>query len=160
MRYGYRIGTLSFLIPGGTGSEVVPLMNPAAMPNSPRWLRGVINLRGALVPVFDLAGVLGMDRDQPGDSAHGTGAKPVILVLDKGEHAAGMLIDGFPRPLIGLRTVIQLPPLPESLRDHVAAAYADDEAIWLELAHQGLLLELATRAERAVAQAQSAGVSI
>lgn len=151
VHYGYRIGTLSFLIPGGTGSEVVPLMNPAAIPNSPRWLRGVINLRGALVPVFDLASVLGLDIDQPGDSAHGPGAKPVFLVLDKGDHAAGILIDGFPRPLINLRAVVQLPPLPESLRNHVAAAYADNEAIWLELAHQGLLLELASRVERTVA---------
>lgn len=151
VRYGYRVGTLSFLIPVGTGSEVVPLTKPAAIPNSPAWLLGVINLRGSLVPVFDLANVRGVGEDRTADRDNGPGTKPMILVLDKGDRAAGMLIDGFPLPLTGLRTVNQMPPLPEALRAHVGAAYASDEAIWLEMACEGLLLELGTMAERAAA---------
>jgi len=151
VRYGYRVGGLSFLIPVGTGSEVVPPMNTAMIPNSPKWLLGVINLRSSLVPVFDLANALGTDEDRAADGGNASGRKRVILVLDKGERAVGVLIDGFPRPLTGLRAVTQLPQLPEVLRSHVATAYADDEAIWLEFAHEGFLLDFGTRAECATA---------
>lgn len=151
VRYGYRVGTVSFLVPLATGSEVVPLLDPATLPNSPKWLRGMVNLRGSLVPVFDLASVLGVDEDRAGERGGGRATKPVILVLDKGERAAGFLIDGFPRALAGLRPVAQMPQLPEALTAYVAAAYADDESVWLEMAHEGLLLELGARVKHAAA---------
>jgi len=151
LRYGYRVGSLSFLIPSGAGSEVVPLTSPAAIPNSPDWLLGVVNLRGSLAPVFDLAIVLGVGEDRAAGRDDGSGTKPMILILDKGERAAGVLIDDLPRPLTGLRPVAQVPQLPEALRAFVPAAYADDAGIWLELGYEGLLLELGARAERAAA---------
>ncbi len=151
VRYGFRVGSLSFLIPWGTGSEVVPLVSPAAIPNSPKWLLGVVNLRGSLVPVFDLGKVLGVAVDRAAERANAPGTKSAILVLDKGERAAGLLIDGFPCRLVGLRPAPQLPALPEELRAHVSTACADDAEIWLELEYDGLLLELGAAATRAPA---------
>lgn len=151
VRYGYRVGTLCFLISSGTGSEVVPLTRPAPIPSSPRWLLGLVNLRGTLVPVFDVSHTFGLGGGVAAEPGNASVAKPMILVLDKGDRAAGLLINGFPCPLSGLRSVPQLPLLPEALRAHVAGAWADDTDIWLELGLEGLLLELGAKAERPAA---------
>lgn len=142
-RYGFRIGTLSLLVPLGIGSEVLAWSPPAALPNSPGWLLGVINLRGALVPVFDLAPMFDGDADHATTAPDGPDARRMILVLDKGDRAAGLVIDGHPRPLRGMRATPQLPALPATLQAYVSAAWADDADVWLDFGHESLLLELA-----------------
>jgi chemotaxis signal transduction protein len=133
LRYGFRSGGLSLLIQGGVGSEVVPMMPLAAIPNGPGWLQGVINLRGNLVPVCDLAQML---SDAPDAAAR----KTMILVLDKGDKAAGFVIDGHPVALNDLRPTNQVPELPEFLANYVRAAHSTDEEVWLEFDHEGFLL--------------------
>src|SRR5262249_53729688 len=58
VRYGVRIAGLGLLIGSKTGAEVVFPLPLAAMPNSPEWLLGIINLRGNLLPVIDLYAAL------------------------------------------------------------------------------------------------------
>ncbi|MDQ1314812.1 MAG: twitching motility protein PilI [Pseudomonadota bacterium] len=136
LRYGFRSGGLSLLIQGGVGSEVVPMMPLAAIPNGPGWLQGVINLRGNLVPVCDLAQMLSDAPDAPDVAAR----KTMILVLDKGDKAAGFVIDGHPVALNDLRLTNQVPELPEFLANYVRAAHSTDEEVWLEFDHEGFLL--------------------
>lgn len=133
LRYGFRSGGLSLLINGGVGSEVVPMMPLAIIPNGPAWLLGVINLRGNLIPICDLA------RLQP-DAPETDARKTMILMLDKGEKAAGFIIDGHPCALTDLRPLNQVPALPEFLARHVRAASSTEEEIWLEFDHEGFLL--------------------
>lgn len=132
IRYGFHAAGLCLLIRQGTGSELVPMMPFAAIPNGPGWLLGVINLHGNLVPVCDLGRALGRDA--------GSGsAKPMILVIDKGVKSAGFLIDGYPRALADLRPASQVQGLPDLLARHVAATLATDEEVWLEFDHEGFL---------------------
>lgn len=133
LRYGFRAGGLSLLIHGGVGSEVVPMMPLAAIPNGPGWLLGVINLRGNLIPVCDLLQLLP-------DAPEVAGRKTMILVLDKGEKAAGFVIDGHPVALNDLRPTNQVPELPEFLANYVRAAHSTDDEVWLEFDHEGFLL--------------------
>jgi twitching motility protein PilI len=134
VRYGFRAIGLSFLIRERVPSEVVPMMPFAAIPNGPGWLLGMINLHGNLVPVCDLGRVLG------GDAAAGS-AKPMILVLDKGDKAAGFVIDGYPFAVTGLRQASQVPGLSELLRRHVTDTLATENEVWLEFDHEGFLEE-------------------
>lgn len=133
-RYGFRSAGLGLLIRPGVGSEAVPMMPMAAIPNGPDWLLGVINLRGNLVPVCDLRRLIGSNPDAPLE-------KPMILVLDKGEQAAGFLIDGYPVALTSLRPANQLPGLPQPLEKHVRTMIAINEELWLEFDHEGFLEE-------------------
>jgi len=94
----------------------------------------MINLHGNLVPVCDLGRVLG------GDAAAGS-AKPMILVLDKGDKAAGFVIDGYPFAVTGLRQASQVPGLSELLRRHVTDTLATENEVWLEFDHEGFLEE-------------------
>jgi chemotaxis signal transduction protein len=83
--------------------EVLPLVDPTPMPSWPPHVLGVIELRGELMPLVDVAEVLG----QP--------ARPVspaqrILVLSLPERTLGVLVDtvegvasGHLRPTVGFR---------------------------------------------------------
>ncbi|MCX7156601.1 MAG: chemotaxis protein CheW [Rhodocyclales bacterium] len=132
LRYGFRAVGLSMLIREGMPSEVLPMMPYAAIPNGPGWLLGMINLHGTLVPVCDLRRVLET-------GAEGGSAKPMILVLDKGDKAAGFVIDGYPCAVTGLRPTSQVSGLPDLLGRHVTATLATDDEVWLEFDHAGFL---------------------
>lgn len=134
-RYGFRAGGLGLLIASDGDSEAISAPAITPIPNSVPWLRGMLNLRGALVPVFDLARVLG-------SSAPAGRERPVVLVLGKGAQAVGMITDGYPRPLQALSRVAQRPELPAALEAHVAAAYTHDEDVWFEFDHEAFFLSL------------------
>jgi chemotaxis signal transduction protein len=85
-RQGFRIGSLNLMIRFEDGSELTELPDVYRLPNAPGWVRGMANLHGMLIPVFDLAGYLGLARDAQ--------AKPMLLVLSHGADAAGVVIDG------------------------------------------------------------------
>ena len=61
-------------------TDVTPL------PNTPPFVRGVINLRGAVVPIFDLRVRLGGGVTQP------TSAN-VVIVVEIGAESCGLLVD-------------------------------------------------------------------
>jgi purine-binding chemotaxis protein CheW len=58
-----------------------------ALPNSPAHIRGVINLRGAIVPVIDLRKRFGQDFTDPTPSH-------VIVIVAVGDIQNGLLVDG------------------------------------------------------------------
>lgn len=56
------------------------------LPHSPHFVRGVINLRGTVLPVLDLSSRLGMPPVE-GD------ARNVIIVVHSGSQSVGLLVD-------------------------------------------------------------------
>lgn len=56
------------------------------LPHSPSFVRGVINLRGSVLPIVDLAMRLGQEAPEP-TSRH------VIIIAQIGEQIAGFLVD-------------------------------------------------------------------
>lgn len=124
-RYGFRIGALGLLIKQDCGSEVLQLPALWALPGAPPWLLGLINLRGNLVPLYELRQILGL-------GAKPANAKSLVLIFDQGEKAVAVMIDEFPVPLHDLTPLPHLPQLPTSLSGHVHRGYVKDEVIWLE----------------------------
>ena len=58
----------------------------AALPMVPSYVRGVINLRGAVVPIFDLADRLGLTPIEPE-------ARHVIIISQVNEQTVGFVVD-------------------------------------------------------------------
>jgi purine-binding chemotaxis protein CheW len=56
------------------------------LPQSPHYMRGVINLRGAVLPIMDLAARLELPPTQPSE-------RSVIIVVQVGERLVGLLVD-------------------------------------------------------------------
>jgi purine-binding chemotaxis protein CheW len=44
--------------------EIIPVPALTKVPGTPDWIRGVVNLRGAVVPVIDLAGKFGVGKSE------------------------------------------------------------------------------------------------
>lgn len=56
------------------------------LPHAPSYMKGVINLRGTVLPVMDLAERLGLPRREHSD-------RNVIIVVKHGEAMTGLLVD-------------------------------------------------------------------
>jgi purine-binding chemotaxis protein CheW len=56
------------------------------IPNSPAHVRGVVNLRGVIVPIFDLRARFGMGLTDPG-KMH------VVIIVAAGTRTVGLLVD-------------------------------------------------------------------
>lgn len=140
-RYGFKIGALGLLIQIGCGSEVMQMPTIWTLPGSPPWLLGLINLRGNLVPVYELGQVLSIERQT-------ARTKPLVLVFDQGDKAVGIVIEDFPKPLSEMSSLPNLPQLPTALNGHVLTGYIKDHMIWLEFDHASFFEELVRGAER------------
>jgi len=64
--------------------------NVTPIPNTPKYIKGVINLRGAIVPIIDLRKRFGLDSIE-------YGATTVVIVLkviaERGERIMGIVVD-------------------------------------------------------------------
>jgi chemotaxis signal transduction protein len=137
-RMAVRVGQLALLLPWDGGREVMPAPASARIPHTVAWLRGIANVRGALVPVVDLAAALGVER----------AALPAyLLICGEGETALGLLIDGLPRVLEidAANRIPDRPVLAALLDDCVVAAYQQDGRAWLDLDLPSLFESLAAR---------------
>jgi purine-binding chemotaxis protein CheW len=73
------------------------------LPHVPGYVRGVINLRGNVLPVVDLRARLGQGMTD-------ASAKHVIIVVNDGTHTTGMLVDAVSDIITLSNTDVQPPP--------------------------------------------------
>ncbi len=64
--------------------EIVPMRPATRLPGAPEWVRGLVNMRGALVTVADLSARFGVPR--PGDTGD-------VLVVEAEGKVLGVLVD-------------------------------------------------------------------
>lgn len=82
----FRVGTSSYAIDASHILEIVPSQPLVLLPNAPPLIEGVVDLRGTLVPVADLARVLG-------DSARVSEERSRIVVVRIDELVFGLRVD-------------------------------------------------------------------
>jgi twitching motility protein PilI len=134
LRFGVCIGDIGLLVPAGMHSELVEHTRIYPLPTAPHWFLGLINLRGTLVPVFDLKALFQMDNPAT--------QKTSLLVLNKDEQAVGFLIDDLPVALSNTRRLTHFPILPTVLRGHAQIVYVQDDRIWVEFEFDGFFHEV------------------
>ncbi|MDI1363599.1 MAG: chemotaxis protein CheW [bacterium] len=82
----FCIGEQEFCIDVKTVREIRGWTPATPIPHAPSYLRGVINLRGAIMPVIDLRNRLGLGVTVP-ETRH------VIVVVECQDRLAGILVD-------------------------------------------------------------------
>lgn len=121
---GFLLGGQSCLAGLGQVSEILHMPKVTRVPNVRNWVLGVANVRGRLVPVMDLAGMLGL-------VSRSNARNRRVLVVDQGEMLAGLLVDAvlgmqqFPQD--GLRS---LPGQQMGMADFVRDGFVKDERVW------------------------------
>jgi purine-binding chemotaxis protein CheW len=85
-------------------SEVHPLRDLTPLPGTPSFIRGIVNLRGRILPVYDLKKFFGLPEQGVTDLHR-------IIVADGGDFEIGLLAD----VVLGVRELSRAalsPPLP------------------------------------------------
>lgn len=107
---GTETELLSFLVGGQDYSvdimsvrEIRGGAKATSLPHSPDYVRGVINLRGTVLPIMDLSKRLGMSTKVDGD-------RNVIIVVAVGERTVGLMVDAVSDILTIPEDEIQPPP--------------------------------------------------
>lgn len=87
--------------------EIKGWIEPTRLPNAPAYVRGVTNLRGTMVPVFDLRARFGLGATEP-TRLH------VIIIVAVERRIVGMLVDAVSDILTVRQEQVQ--PAPETER--------------------------------------------
>lgn len=106
----FRVGEQEFCVDIAAVRELRGWSETTPLPHSPDYVRGVINLRGLVLPVLDMAARLGLPPTE-------AGARHVIVVVRIGEQLVGLLVDAVRDIFVAAEGEIQ--PTPE-LGDDVA----------------------------------------
>lgn len=77
-----------YAIPASCAREVMLWQQPRKLPGSPSWVEGVVNLRGSIIPVCDLAQALGLRTERPR-----TEDTSIVIVSVEGGESAGFTVD-------------------------------------------------------------------
>ncbi|WP_426958714.1 chemotaxis protein CheW [Muricoccus radiodurans] len=99
----FRIGAQEFCVDIMAVREIRGWTPATPLPHAPAYVRGVINLRGAVLPIVDLAERLGLPPSEPSQ-------RHVIIVAQVGKQVLGLLVDAVSDILTVGDAVIQPPP--------------------------------------------------
>ena len=88
---GFRLGKDEFAIQVLRVREIMGLQEVTVVPQTPAYLKGVMNLRGRAIPVIDLKMKLGMPVSEPSPRAS---TIVVHLESEGGRLLMGILVDG------------------------------------------------------------------
>ena len=123
----FSLGTEEYALPIGTVSEIIRFTEPRTVASEAAWIRGVIGLRGKIIPIFDLAARMGLDTDsEPGK----------IVIVETGTGQVGVMVDEVEEVL----TVAagQLEPVPTANTDSIEAIAKIEDRLVILLNAEGL----------------------
>ncbi len=136
--YGFQIGTNHLLAPLNVYCELLTQVRIEALPNSPEHFLGLSNVRGNLVPVYQLEPLLGEKPITP----------KYALVIGNLQQAGALLINAKPKPydLNSFQQCEQAIAINDLLQNAVVAQYENDNTLWHMINHKQLFQQLANTA--------------
>lgn len=119
------IGNIGLLLPDDEVSELVEKMDVCRLPNTSAWFNGVTNVRGSMIPVFDLHELFAIDYER---------LQRRLIVVGESENAVAFWVDDFPQ-LITLTSEDKMgstPPIPSLIKEYAREYYLRDDQIWVD----------------------------
>lgn len=133
-RYGYCIGGYGFLVDESVPGEVVIAPEIFPVPKAPEWLLGLTNVRGNIVPVFDLWKFVRTHKPERETCT--------VLVLEQGETAVGLVIDGLPKPVPADSQAVRASLSMPALQPYLGRVVQAFDCEWWEFDYQQFLTRL------------------
>lgn len=144
----FRLGREYYALPIEQVHEIIRLQPVTRLPRTARFMEGIINLRGEVVPVIDLRKRFDLEAAESSETR--------IVVAEVGEVRMGMVVDAVTEVLRISRDVVQPPEAFRSLMDvefMTGVAKLEDRLI--------VILDLealfSVREQQAMARARQAG---
>jgi purine-binding chemotaxis protein CheW len=79
----FSLGEEEYALPITHVQEIIRYTEPRGVASQTPWVKGVISLRGKIVPVYDLASRLGLDC---------SGVASKIVMVESGDQMAGVIV--------------------------------------------------------------------
>lgn len=135
----FRVGAQEYCIDIQEVREIRGWTQATALPQAPAYVRGIVNLRGAVLPIVDLT-------ERFGFGAGETSVRSAIIVVAAHNGLVGMLVDEVLEILTAKPDDIRpTPPVCEKREAFVRGVVVVEERLvsWLELQHVLPVVELA-----------------
>jgi purine-binding chemotaxis protein CheW len=82
----FTLGTEHYALGIQQVHEIIRYSEPRSVASRADWVRGIISLRGRIVPVYDLAARLGVPSELTEQAK--------IVIVEAGSETAGVIVDG------------------------------------------------------------------
>ncbi len=81
----FSLGSEEYALPIGSVHEIIRFTEPRTVASEAAWIRGVIGLRGKIIPIFDLASRMELENlgSEPGK----------IVIVESGNGQVGVMVD-------------------------------------------------------------------
>ncbi len=139
-RQGFRLNNYNLMVRFEDGNQISEIPNIYPLPNAPKWFLGMSNINGQTIPVFNLKeyfGITNYDQDSQRIKVNKitTDKKtPMLFVIQQGDNATGIIIDGLLERLDIDDSKIQ--PninLPNKLKNCTHHTYLLNKELWYDL---------------------------
>jgi purine-binding chemotaxis protein CheW len=81
----FSLGSEEYALPIGSVHEIIRYTEPRTVASEAAWIRGVIGLRGKIIPIFDLAARMELEK---------VGSEPgKIVIVESGTGQVGVMVD-------------------------------------------------------------------
>lgn len=142
---GFRVGNTQLVLPMNEVSEILRYPNITKVPSALRWVKGLANIRGNLLPIMDMLSFIDNQSTRLGKSSR-------VLVMNHGELSSGLLVD----EVYGMRHFFteehsnDMPQVSKTLKKYLKGSFVQNEITWgvfsvAKLAQSSEFLNIAAR---------------
>jgi len=124
----FSLGSEEYALPIGSVHEIIRFTEPRTVASEAAWIRGVIGLRGKIIPIFDLASRMELDTV---DSTPGK-----IVIVESGTGQVGIMVDEVEEVLTVSSE--QLEDVPSANGDSIEAIAKIEDRLVILLNPEGL----------------------
>lgn len=104
----FRLSSEEYALPITKVKDINRFMPLTKMPKSPAFMKGVINLRGEIIPVVDLRERFGLTANEANDDSR-------IMIVDFNNQLIGVVVDGVTEVITIPTAEIDIPPATSKL---------------------------------------------
>jgi purine-binding chemotaxis protein CheW len=124
----FSLGSEEYALPIGAVHEIIRFTEPRTVASQEAWIRGVIGLRGKIIPIFDLASRMELESlsSEPGK----------IVIVETGTGQVGVMVDEVEEVLTVSSD--QLEDVPTARRDSIEAIAKIEDRLVILLNAEGL----------------------
>jgi purine-binding chemotaxis protein CheW len=124
----FSLGSEEYALPIGSVHEIIRFTEPRSVASDAAWIRGVIGLRGKIIPIFDLASRMELDS---------VGSEPgKIVIVESGTGQVGVMVDEVEEVLTV--TADQLEDVPSANSESIEAIAKIEDRLVILLNPEGL----------------------
>ena len=124
----FSLGSEEYALPIGSVHEIIRFTEPRTVASEAAWIRGVIGLRGKIIPIFDLASRMELEI------AESEAGK--IVIVESGTGQVGIMVDEVEEVLTVSSD--QLEDVPSANRDSIEAIAKIEDRLVILLNPEGL----------------------